>query len=106
MVLRCCNLRPLGRHIGSRASGLAKQQLVVFWQARVRNLKNKSSPLGMEQPGAAGSGEVKTCGGDVVEAGAEAILNNLGPTGLLIYQLGLKSDLEVTYWSCRWLSDE
>ena len=40
----------------------------------------KSSLLGMEHPGAAGNGEVKTCrGGDVVEAGAEAILNELGP---------------------------
>ena len=46
---------------------------------------------GMEHPGAAGSGEVKTCGGgDVVEAGAEAILNTLGPIGLLIYPLGLE----------------
>ena len=47
--------------------------------------------LGMEHPGAAGSGEVKTCRGrDVVEAGVEAILNNLGPIGLLIYILGLE----------------
>ena len=37
----------------------------------------KSSRLGMEHPGAAGSGEVKTCRGDVVEAGVEAILNDL-----------------------------
>ena len=38
----------------------------------------KSSRLGMEHPGAAGSGEVKTCRGeDVVEAGEEAILNDL-----------------------------
>ena len=45
----------------------------------------------MEHPGAAGSGEVKTCrGGDVVEAGADAILNNVGATGLLIYPLGLE----------------
>ena len=52
---------------------------------------SKSSHLGMEHPGAAGSGEVKTCrGGDVVGAGAEAILNNLGPTGLFIYPLGLE----------------
>ena len=28
--------------------------------------------------------------GDVVEAGAEAVLNNLGPTGLLIYPLLLE----------------
>ena len=40
----------------------------------------KSSRLGMEHPGAADSGEVKTCRGrDVVEAGAEAMLNELGP---------------------------
>ena len=42
---------------------------------------------------AAGSGEVKTWrGGDVVEAGAEAILNTLAETGLLIYPGGWKSD--------------
>ena len=40
----------------------------------------RSSHLGIEHPGAAGNGEVETCrGGDVVEAGAEAILNELGP---------------------------
>ena len=40
----------------------------------------KSSHLGMEHAGAAGSGEGKTCGGgDVVEARAEEILNELGP---------------------------
>ena len=86
-------LRPAASwwHVGSRASGLVKQKLVVSWQAHVRNLRNKSSHLGMEHPGAAGSGEVKTCrGGDVVEAGAEVILNNVGPTGLLIYPLGLE----------------
>ena len=86
-------LRPAASwwHVGSRASRLAKQKLAVSWQACTRNLRNKSSHLGMEHPGAAGSGEVKTCGGgDVVEAGAEAILNNLGTTGLLIYQLGLE----------------
>ena len=85
-------LRPAAswRHVGSRASGLVKQELAVSWQVRARNLRNKSSDLGMEHPGAAGSGELKTCGGDVVEAGAGAILNNLGPTGLLIYPLGLE----------------
>ena len=73
--LRCCDLRPLGRHVGSRASGLAKQKLAASWQAHARNLMKKSSHLGMEHPGAAGSGEVETPrGGDVVEAGAEAIL--------------------------------
>ena len=45
----------------------------------------------MEHPGAAGSGEVGACsGGDVVEAEAEAILNNLAETGLLIYPRGLE----------------
>ena len=40
----------------------------------------KSSRLGMEHPGTAFSGEVKTWrGGVVLEAGAEAILNELGP---------------------------
>ena len=58
--LRSCDLRPLGR--------------------LDRNLRNKVSHLGMEHPGAAGSGEVKILrGGAVVEAGAEAILNELGP---------------------------
>ena len=42
--------------------------------------RTKSSRPGMEHPGAAGSGEVKTWrGGAVVEAGAEVILNELGP---------------------------
>ena len=85
-------MRPVAswRHVGSRTSRLVKQKLVVSWQAHMRNLRNKSSHLGMEHPAAAGSGEVKTCrGGDVVKAG-EAILNNLGPTGLLIYPLGLE----------------
>ena len=51
----------------------------------------KSSHMSMEHLGAAGSGEVKTCrGGEVVEAGAEAILNNLFPTGLFIYPLWLE----------------
>ena len=68
------------RYVGSRASRLAKQELAASWQAHARNLRNKSSHLVMEHPGAAGSGEVKTCrGGDVVEVGAEAILNELGP---------------------------
>ena len=53
----------------------------------------KSFTLGMVCPvqQAAGSGEVKTWrGGDVVEAGAEAILNALAKTGLLIYPRGLE----------------
>ena len=84
--LRCCDLRPLGRHVGSRPSGLAKRGLAASWQAHARNLRNKSSHLGMEHPGAAGSGEVETCrGADVVEAGAEAILNDLAQISLLIY---------------------
>ena len=82
-------------HVGSRASGLVKQKLAVFWQAHVRNLRNKSSHLDMEHPGAEGSGEVKTCGGgDVVEAGAEVILNNVGPTGLLTYPLGSEDSIQ------------
>ena len=45
----------------------------------------------MEHPGAAGSGEVETCrGGDVVKAGAEAILNNLAQISLLIYSRELE----------------
>ena len=48
--------------------------------------ETKSSRLGMEHPGAADSGEVKTWrGGAVVEAGSEAILNNLAQISLLIY---------------------
>ena len=63
-----------------QGSELVKQKLVASWQAHARNLRKKSSHLGIEHPGAAGSGEVETCrGGDVVEAGAEAILNELGP---------------------------
>ena len=78
--LQCCNLWPLGRHIGSRASKLAKQKLAVSRQAHARNLRNKSSYLGMEHPRAAGSGELETFrGGDVVEAVAEAILIELSP---------------------------
>ena len=51
----------------------------------------KSSRLGMEHPGAAGSGEVKTwSAGVVVEAGAEVILNNLAQITLLIYPRGLE----------------
>ena len=84
-----CEVAPCGL-LGARWE-LPKQELSGFWQVCARNLRNKSSHLGMEHPEAAGSGEVKTCrGGDVVEAGAEAILNNLHPTGLLIYQLGLE----------------
>ena len=54
-------------------------------------LRNKPSHLGMEHPGAAGSGEADTCRGrDVVEAGAEAILNNLAQISLLIYSRELE----------------
>ena len=84
--LWCCDLHPLARHVGSRASGLVKQKLAVSWQARNKiwnKSGTKSSHLCMEHPGAAGSGEVKTWRlGVVVEAGAEAILNNLGPKQL------------------------
>ena len=77
-----CSL--LGRHVRGRASGLAKQQLTVSWQAYVRNTGTRSWHLGMEHPGAAGSGEVKACrGGGVVKAEEEAILNNLDDMGLL-----------------------
>ena len=45
----------------------------------------------MENPGAAGSGEVEACsGGDVVEAEAEVILNDLARIGLLIYSMKLE----------------
>ena len=82
--------------------GLEKLQPAASWQARQEPQEQtkqtrevvtcgilagatgtsgtKSSRLGMKHPGAAGSGEVKTWkGGAVVEAGAEAILNELGP---------------------------
>ena len=36
----------LGRHVGGTASGFAKQQLAVFWQARVRKLRNKLLSFG------------------------------------------------------------
>ena len=42
--------------------------------------------MGMEHPGAAGSGEVKTWrGGAVVEAAAEAIPNDMAQISMLIY---------------------
>ena len=45
----------------------------------------------MEHPGAAGSGDFEACrGGDVVEAEAEAILNELVEIGLLTYPRGLE----------------
>ena len=59
----------------------------------------------MEHPGAAGSGEMKTWrGGAVVEAGAEAILNNLAQISLLISKR--KSETVLNCWRCEWLSDE
>ena len=52
--LRCRNSWFLGRHVRGTSG-------------------TKSSHLGMEHPGAVGSGEVETCrGADVVEAGLEA----------------------------------
>ena len=51
----------------------------------------------MEHPGAAGSSEVKTWrGGAVVEAGAEAILNDLGPNWAVYMPTGVG---RVTWWS-------
>ena len=51
----------------------------------------KSSGLGMEHPGAAGSGEVKTCRGeDIVEAGAKAILNESGFNWPVYISIGLE----------------
>ena len=47
--------------------------------------------MGMEHPGAAGSGEVEACrGGDVVRAEAEAILNELAQIYLLTYSMELE----------------
>ena len=46
---------------------------MASWKAHARNLREKSTHLGMEHPGAAGRGEVDTC------RGGEAILNELGP---------------------------
>ena len=42
-------LRPAAswRHVGIKASWLVKQELVGSWQARARNLRNKSSHLGL-----------------------------------------------------------
>ena len=84
----------VGRHVGGRASGLVKQLLTVSWQAHVRKLstpEESSCHLGMEHLGGAGNGEVEACrGGGVVEAEAEAILNNLARIGLLIYSLELE----------------
>ena len=66
------------------ASGTEQASLHIMTCGHLAGMRGtsgtKSSHLGMEHPGAAGSGEMKTCrGGDVVEAGAEAILNELGP---------------------------
>ena len=90
MVLRSCDLWPLGRHarsIRNKASGLEGNDLRPLGK-RDMNFRNKVEHGTF---GAAFSGEVKTCReGDVVEAGAEAILNNLCPTSLFIYALGLE----------------
>ena len=67
----------------------------------------KSSRLGMEHLGSAGSGEVKTWrGGAVIEAGAEATLNNLAQISLLIYRECWNGDTILSCWRCEWLSDE
>ena len=82
--LEKCDLWLFGRHVRSGASRLAKQRLGASWQACMHeDPQEQSSRLSMEHPGAAGSGEVKTCRREaVVEAGAEAILNNMGPKQL------------------------
>ena len=68
------------------SSGLVSQQPAVFSLARTEGSRASSSRLGMGPPGEAGSREVETCrGGDVVEAGVQAILMNLAEIGLLIY---------------------
>ena len=80
--MRSYDLQPLGRHarsVRNRASGLAHNDLRSHGRHN-RNLRNKVFLFGMQHPGAAGSGEVKSCrGGGVVEARAEAILYGLGP---------------------------
>ena len=59
----------------------------------------------MEHPGAAGNGEVKACrGGDVVEAEAEAILNNLHQIGLLIYSMELEEQQSGSFLA-SWASE-
>ena len=81
-------------------------------------LRAESRPPGKAPPGtkvfftgngtsrAAGSGEVKTWrGGDIVEAGAVAILNNLGQSSLLIYPTELEewySSQLLALWVAEW----
>ena len=59
--------------------------------------------MGIEHPGAAGGGEVETCRGrEVVEAGTEAVLNELGqkqPAYILNY-VG-----RVTRWTLARVAD-
>ena len=84
-----CSL--LGRHVDGRASRLAKQLLTVSCQARVRKYRNKLLTSGHGTSRRSRSGEVEASrGGDVVEVGAEAILNDLAEAGLLIYPRGLE----------------
>ena len=81
MDVRSGDLQPLGRHprsVRNRASGLARNDLRPFGR-RDRNLMIKVFLSGHGTSRAAGSGEVKTCRGGDVEAGAEAILNELSP---------------------------
>ena len=69
-----------------RLRGLVSKQPAVSSLACVREVEANFSRLGMGPPGEAGSRKVEACrGGDVVEAGVQAILLNLAEVGLLIY---------------------
>ena len=71
---------PQGRYEVVTMTGTGWSCEAVTCGLLVGTTGTKCSRLGIEHPGAAGSGEVKTSrGGDVVEAGAEVILNELGP---------------------------
>ena len=48
--LRIATCGLLRRHVSGRASGLAKQQLTVSWQAHLRNLRNKLLSSGHGTP--------------------------------------------------------
>ena len=99
MDLRSCDLRPLGKHARSVRTEQASFRVTTCGHlvGTTGTSGIKSSRLGVEHPGAGGSGEVKTCrGGDVVEAGAEAIPNDLGPKWPVYIPTGVG---RVTWWS-------
>ena len=82
---RTCEVATCGLFVGTLgASGMEQPDLRLTTCGLLAGATGtwgpKSSRLGMEHPEAVGVGEVKTWrGGVVVKAGAEAIMNELGP---------------------------